>query len=56
MIRDKKCIEEGNFLEGSLLIKTPLVINPKNCYAKQIVLSNQEYLEPYKFKDIKKFE
>ena len=53
---DKKCIEEGNFSEGELIIKSPLAINPKNYYGKQIVISNAEYLEPHKFKDIKKME
>jgi len=53
---DKENIAKGIFSEGSLILKSPLVFNPKNYYAKQISNGKPEYLEPYKFKDIKKLE
>ena len=53
---DKENIAKGIFSEGVLIVKSPLVINPKNNYGKQILISKQEYQEPYKFKDIKKLE
>jgi len=49
---DKENIAKGNFSEGTLIIKSPLVINPKNHYGKQILMSKSEYMEPFKFKDI----
>jgi flagellar assembly factor FliW len=53
---DKGNIAKGVFSEGVIIIKSPLVINPKNNYGKQILIDNPDYLEPYTFKDIKKFE
>jgi len=53
---DKENIAKGNFSEGVIITKSPLVINPQNNYGKQIVIDKPEYAEPYKFKDIKKLE
>lgn len=53
---DKSNIAKGIFSEGSLIVKSPLVFNPKNYFGKQILNGKPEYLEPYNFKDIKKLE
>ena len=52
---DKENIEKGDFSQGVLILKSPLVINPRNNYGRQISLTNKEYLEPHKFWDIRKF-
>jgi flagellar assembly factor FliW len=52
----KENIAKGDFSSGAIIAKSPLVINPKNYYAKQISLARSDYFEPYKFKDIKKFD
>ena len=53
---DKENIAKGDLSSGNLIIKSPIIINCKNYYGKQIVLNNREYFEPCPFKDLKKFE
>lgn len=52
---NKDNVEKGNMSNGSLILKSPLVINPQNCYAKQILLSNSKYAKPYDYRSIIRF-
>lgn len=47
------CTVKDNITENTVNLKSPIIVNPENMKAKQIVLENNEYAVRHQFKQFK---